>query len=1214
MNTNLKIPILLLLFVLFIINHAQIPTPEPEETTTTDIPSTEPSSFHESETSSSSTLNLDNNNETSFDETSTDNYHNERYDIPDNTPVEDLPASDDNNTIIEGDDVLPINNPTLMPDNSILIYENSPQRLNMSKDMNKTFTFIVINPIATRKIALLVSPIEKRKVPGTVSIFMTFQNYTPNPKNHDIVCQKVLMAFSSPCLISLPHYEENEAIPATKLKMMTVCDTDSCDLSLRVMHEAEIFLQAEKKQLYSFDREEGELFSFYVPQQFSRIIFNVNFKNLAENLYEYKLNEPEEVLYFTSGEPTMILNSFHAVAVFNSSDLKLCRSCNVSFYMTSKMGVIAELQYFLYTDGASPIKLNKGYYDYTIGKTPFIYLIELEDSQLPSELSTEKIFFTLNSLTGSEKTLYVNGDNNPLVLESFNWNSTQKQYYEEEDVIVTQADIQNSKLSGKKFFLAVKSNGPGLYKFKVRISTVPYVKLSYGVTESSVVAFMGTDYYELELWKTDSQEDKVEVKLINEKGNVDLYGRLCKFDQGCTLIRDEEIKAKVNIDFFSESEGNDVIKLEPKCPNDSPYCYIILAVRGHSMTNMMNKYSITVNKGNGIVNLLENKNHESHVESGKLSNYKLIIDDMHNEIDKITIKISADLTIGVTKNHFCPNLDDEKCKIKYGDTRHPVVYTQSVDGSMDGIFYIVVLGTKSTNFFILPQVRRKNKAKPSIRLSEGKIYRDSLSLNSPYEYFTFHLNIETITHLDINLQADRNELQMLVCDDGSSPNPDHYSWESSTNFLRITDEFDQQAGSYEKIYIVRINPKNPELLNNLNKTIEFGIVYSTDLTMKTLEKNQVFYDSVKEKLYRFYVIFADNLEEQLSFTTHVINPSHLSNSLRMYVSPSPFPSYFSFNEKTITDKNLDKLIVSKEKLNDICKDKQHHCPIYLTIENINQENEITFSVMAEIVDFTVQIRQGYEQKFVVTETDFRAYFIPTHKDQEIDIFAYTMKENFELFVNVIDGKTNFVNSPAFSRYFDDKQGATYKSHFDNRHSLNIKNSSFEKCWPDCVVLIAMNFKLEANHDRNRGFTVYLLISDDLIEFSEGKPLIFSLDSSKVKYFSYDLMDIYKSFSDNASIIVSMTPFYGTALIYLQVSLNENNLRPSHKQYEFISYSDHIELSRSQLLKDLYLKDAKSLHSLKLLICVYAESEGKFLLNIISTKNVIPNIYSGIPHD
>ena len=1179
------------------------------------------------ETSSSSTENLSENPiDNPFTETPVANTSNESYYFPDNNPIEDLPTDDNNHNhrteMPDLDDLAPSIDNIYENDNSTDIYENYPVRLNMTKGMNRSFTFLIPNGMSSRKVAIFITPYEKKQDPGSVTIYLTFQNKTPNATFHEKVCENVLLAFSKPCLADLPAYDFTKEMTTKeqKLKFTTVCDTYFCNLRLRIMHEMEIYMQPEESEIYSFDREEAEIFSFFIPDKFSRIIFSIHFKNLAENLYEHNKNGPEEVLYFTSGNPVIIRNSFQVVALFNSSDTTLCRSCNVTFYMTSRIGVVAELEVVVYAVGSSKLQLNKGYYDYIIGNSPILYEIDLEDSQLPAEFSPEKIFFTLNSITGSEKTLYVNGDNNPYVLESFQWNSTQKLYFEEEDIVISRIDIQSTGITGKKFFMAVKSNMPGLYKVEVKVSVAPFVKLSYGVTESSVIGYLGIKYYELEIWRTDLLEDKIEVKLVNEKGNVDLYGRLCKFDEGCSLISNQEIQEKTNINFFSESEGNDQLKLEPTCPQGHPYCYVLIAVRGYSLTSNLNKYHMTVSKGSGLVNLLENKNHESHIEQGKVTNFKLIIDDIHNDVQNVTIKITADLPIAVTKNNECRDLDEIKCTILYGDTRHPVVFVKDPnEGRMDGIFYIKVLGVKSANFFILPQVRRKNKVKPAIKLSEGKIYKDYLTVNNPYEYFTFHLNIETILSLDLNLQADRNELQMLVCDDDRIPSQDHYNWESSTNFLRIPHDITPEQGAYEKIFLIRVGPKNPDLLQVMNKSIEFSIVYSTDHTLKTLDKNQVFYDSVRPQLHRFYMVFVDNFDEKISFTTHVINPAHLSNSIKLHVSPAPFPNYFTYHASTLSTSeiNTDKIVVSKEKLAEMCKDNKVHCPIYFTVQNTNPDNEITFSIIAEILDFAVQIKQGYEQKFVVTEPNFRAFYIPTHKNQEIDIFAYTNKENFELWVNIFDDKQHVVNGPQFESHYPNREHSNYKSPINNRHSLSIKTFSFESCWPDCVILISMKFPEESNHDKNPnknpGFPVYMLISNELVEFSEGKPLIFTMDNFKVKYFSYDLMDIYKTYNDAASILISLTPFYGIGRIYLKVSMNEDKL-PILKSYEFMVYSDHIELNRTQLLRDLVIKDEKTIKSLKLFICVYAYSDSKFLLNILSTREVTPHLFSGMPQE
>lgn len=1143
---------------------------------------------------------------TSSENTSSENTSNERSEYPQDEPI-DLPTQtpeyNSENTLEDTEHDLPITDPDI---NATYIYDNAPMRLHLTQNENMTFDYLVSNPFTTREIAIFVTPYAKKKETGSITIYLTFLNSTPNASYHQKVCSQVLVGFSSPCTISAPAINNNQP-EGYRLKMMAVCVSYLCDVKLRVIHETEFHLKPETKEIYSFDRENAEIFSFEIPNSFSRIVFSINFKNLVDSIYEKRLNEPEEVLYFTNGEPMIIISNDHVLALFNSSDKSLCRNCIVTFYMTSKLGTIIELEYFIYNTSASNLQLNHEYYDYITGSIPSIYEIDLKEQYIPRSSSSEKLFFTLNSISGSEKNLYVNGDSNPYLLEAFQWNSTLNQYYEEEDIIISNADIESAHLTGKKFYMAVKSNRPGLYKIEVKLSTAPFIKLSLGVTESSLVNYMDIDYYELELFKT---QDILNVKVVNEKGNVDVYGRICRFDESCTLISNQDIIDRKNIDFFSETEGNDQLKIVPKCPEDHPYCYILLAVRGYSLVTNKNKYSITVARKNGIVSLLENKNHESHIAYSQLEKFKLVLDDHHNDIENITIKITGDLYFVVSKDNECRDLSSE-CSLLYGDSRHPVIFKKE-NNSMDGIYYITVTGVKSTNFFILPQVRRKNQARKPIKLSEGKPFRDFLNIHSQYEYFTFHLTVETPLNLEINLQADRYKLEMLVCDDEKLPSISHYNWESKSNFLRIPQDIDREKGDYEKIFTVRISPINKEELIEHNKTIEFEIVYLTDHTLTILEKNHILHDSVKEKFYKFYLLFVDYFDETISFTTHIINPAHLSSALIMYISANPFPHYFTYNKTTFTDNETEKLVLRKENLNELCGENNHHCPIYLSIENTDLLNEITFSLLVEIKDFAIQIKEGFEQKFIITEPNFRAYFIPNCEDQELDIFAYTHKQSFELYVNIFHDPNHLVNAPEFEKNYPDNKHSQYKSSINSQHSLNLKSKiGMKECWPDCVILISMVFPLKAVKNE---FPVYVLISDDLTEFSEGKPLVFTLVNFNVKYISYDLMEIYKTFDDKAGIVLSLTPLYGQATIYLTVSMNDQNMRPSLKSHEFLSLSDHIELNRIQLLKDLALPNAKSLKTLKLLICVYGLSDGKFILNIFSSKKLKPHLLSGLPQN
>ena len=292
MSLMLKLFFLILLFGCFF---SQLPFPDSEPTES----SSETPAANEESTSNSS--------DDFSEETHTD-------------PIEDLPTETDP---LED---LPLIDTTPESDNSLLIFEN------MTRGENRSYTFEVFNAQSFQKIAIFVSPYKKKQQPGSLKIFLTFKNHTPNDSFHDQVCERVLLGFSSPCLVTIP-YKESDSLSASKLKMLVLCESENCNLKLRILHEQEIFLQPETKEIYSFDREEAEIFSFEIPKTFARIVFSIHFKNLAENLYEKQINQVEEVLYFTTGEPTIIRGNNHIVALFNRTDSTLCETCNLTFYM-----------------------------------------------------------------------------------------------------------------------------------------------------------------------------------------------------------------------------------------------------------------------------------------------------------------------------------------------------------------------------------------------------------------------------------------------------------------------------------------------------------------------------------------------------------------------------------------------------------------------------------------------------------------------------------------------------------------------------------------------------------------------------------------------------------------------------------------------------------------------------------------------------------------
>ena len=103
--------------------------------------------------------------------------------------------------------------------------------------------------------------------------------------------------------------------------------------------------------------------------------------------------------------------------------------------------------------------------------------------------------------------------------------------------------------------------------------------------------------------------------------------------------------------------------------------------------------------------------------------------------------------------------------------------------SLDGIYYVQVIGSKSTTYSILPQIFRKNQTNSMIFLSDGKPIREVLSLFHPEIFFKYELNNEQMVSLEINLNSD--ERLDLFVSDVEAPNEKSYKWRSNDGFLHM---------------------------------------------------------------------------------------------------------------------------------------------------------------------------------------------------------------------------------------------------------------------------------------------------------------------------------------------------------------------------------------------------------------------------------------------
>lgn len=490
-------------------------------------------------------------------------------------------------------------------------------------------------------------------------------------------------------------------------------------------------------------------------------------------------------------------------------------------------------------------------------------------------------------------------------------------------------------------------------------------------------------------------------------------------------------------------------------------------------------------------------------------------------------------------------------------------------------------------------------------MSEGKLYREILTPKNQKVYFQFHLHALKKTKLDINLQGDSKKFKIYVCDDDELPSERHHTHFSKDNYLRI-ENFEKDE---EKFYTILVTPLDEKAFSELSKDLSFSVIYSTEYTTKTIEKNNPFYDTISPSSSKFYVFFVDT-EEKVNVNKHVINPIYLSHSLDFLISKNPFPNIYSFNYKML-DHEQSKITLNQKELTDLCGDSNSQCPIYLTVMNNHNETSIIFNVLIQIKTFSVQLLEGLEQKFTFDQEDedFLAYFIPLDPNKTYDFYIYSQKELFESYISIHKDERQSILSPFFKEEFPNQKKHELKLDFNIRQAITLDSKRFSSCWPHCVVLMKVNFQAK----REKSFPLYFLISSDLNDIYEGKPVLFSLDQNSIKFYEFDLTNFINKADPKSMISISLIPFYGDGEIFVNIAYAGHEEKPSNFMSDFASFADVLEISYSKVTTKLLSSKQKITSKVYLIIGIYSYNVvSKFLLHVQTSALSLTTVFLGTP--
>jgi len=1034
----------------------------------------------------------------------------------------------------------------------IQINENEPQDILLSKEEMRNFVFYSnFEFLENESIILTFDPPSDYIDPGRLDVYiLKYQDF--NTSHYDMKC--TVTSFYG-CIFEVPNLEKK----SNALYFSLNCISTKCQYRMRLTHKQEIHLSYNKIERFTFQRTSAELFNMTIPaqDQFLRIILSIKYIFLPLENDEFFGEHHNVVL--SVGEGRKYKFADQQIVVLNNNESDLSYNCNISALVICAINSTIEIQAFLYTS-MNNLELNKYYIDFVFFNKNNEYVLELENDIFEDQ--NFSLIINFNSLTGSRKTLYFDVDQNPQSLSEFRWKSSiMNSFYEETDLIITKEELNNMGLIGKKYFIIVEGDTQGVFSLLLTHNNNKMLPLFLGSMQSGLIANDEVVNYEIKLWKSHVDIEELTLSATIITGHLNLYGRKCSNYIRCKAITKEDINNDQEIDFKSIYEGVSSLTFTHECHGN--YCFYVFALMGKSLAaSHLTKYDLILKKQLSFINLIENICYESQINSKEHEQFKLFVEDLDDEIIAVNFFINTELQFLVGKEKICPS-EQTNCIQKDGNLYNPVSFeVEEFEPhiSLNGTYYIIVFGLKSSEFIFFPEVIRKNNTKAFVQLMEGKSLTYFLSISKKVAYFEFLVDLEEETTIDINLQTnDVYHLTIYLQNDGTIPNGNNFLMSSSNNHLMINHNTFS-----ETIYKVAIESKY-YLYSYKNYKIDFSIMYSTAKTLQHIESNQPFYDTIKSNTRKNFLYYVDLNNTIIYVSNHIINPTGAEEMFSMRFSmfmPLNGLKYPNYTTRASTIK------LEQSKLTSLCQSKysanfKDKCPIYISVNNDN-EYDVQYIITVRALEYSIQIRQGKEQAIKINdeEKNVLLYFIPANRVDSLEIYIYSLHLNFDLLIKIYN---NNKTHPSQYWEYPNETNFDFKFFGKRRISTLLKNKDFADCWPNCVILFNITEKNKqiAEENSSQEKIINILITGDLMEINENKPIQVNSNYHTYKYFLYNLKI---AIDQKLALSIDMTNYVGLTEMYFNVNEGSDGVFPTTEVYDFFSIDGHLILSFSEIMK------------------------------------------------
>lgn len=1077
--------------------------------------------------------------------------------------------------------------------------ENDPIQIKLLNGTIQNYVFHFSPDAFHFPVLLTFDPISEYFDPGILQVYLSNHYDDLNASHYELKCS--VHSFFG-CIFEFSEKENMVELIYFNLE----CLSENCSYKMRVTHTKEIQLSFNHTERFKFRRTNSEMFNLTIPaqDQFSRIILEIKYKTF---FFQEKIFEEHHEVRLSNGKPKIYKFNDQQVLILQSQDSELCYNCNITALILCPINSTIEINMFLYHKTLNSLILNKFYIDYIFFSVNNEYFIKLDDEIVQSANFSLTINF--NSLSGGRKKLYFDVDKDPASFELYRWNSTfSNSFYQESDIHISREDLNQLKLQGSTYYFLVKAETQGIFSFFLTQNNNKILPLYLGSTQSGLISKDEIVNYEIQLWGNEDSLEELTISATVMSGHLNFYGRKCGALKNCQPITKEDIENKSNFNFKSESEGVSSLTFLNDC--ELTYCYYIFAIIGKSFTySNLTKYDLILKKNNTFISLIENVCFESRINYNDYEKFKMYVEPNNDEIIAVNFFINSDLQFFVSKDQICANENDNSCIKKKGNLLNSVFFElEEFEPKipLNGTYFIFVLGLKSSEFVLFPEVLRKNYKKAFIQLLEGKTLKYFLSLSKKTAFFEFLVDSNEETNIEINVQSnDFNNLFIYVQKDGSVPNGNNYFISSLNNHLSFThNSFDRL------IYRVAIESKY-YLSSYRNNKIDFSIMYSTGKTLQHLDSNHPFYDTIKPKTKKNFLYYFDLNNAVIYATYHIINSMDLENmfvmSFSMFMQKSLSPLYET-NDSTI---KLDQI-----KLKSLCKSRysdyvnfKENCPIYISIKNDNS-HEVQYVLNIRTIDYAIQVRSDKEQilKMNEEETYNYLYFLPSSLSETLELYTYSLSFDFDLYISIYNNNQTL---PVSYWVYPNETVHHIKYLDKKRVSMKFKNQEFISCWPNCAILFKIIEKNKKNTGSHPEKLLHFMITCDFSEIFENKAIHFNSEFHNLKFFFYDLK---YAFETKFSLLIDLTNYVGRGEIYLIVNEGNTEMFPSADVYDFFSIDGHLTISFEELLSKVQQNSNVTIAKTLLIgvFCMNPLCESS--LNVRLSNYLIRKILHGHPYE